>query len=174
MDLFFWSEFLVPEKLQNDKVLEVRLKDARGRVKSFKVKKTMKLGKVFRKYASWKQIELSTLHFFWKETEVPPSATAESLGMKNRDALICLRDGERLPVSRIRITDFRDFSDNYFWVKPTTDLSKAFRAYACINQVELSSLRFVFKDIQVPDAATPESLGMQNDDAIVCFRTDVY
>ena len=58
------------------------------------------------------------------------------------------------------------YASVHFKVKKTTSFSKVFAAYASKLGKDKASLRFMHDGSRIDDTATPESLGLEDNDAI--------
>jgi len=158
--------------MSSDDIIHIRVKSNRsGKETKFKIKKSTELKKVFKAYAvqCCNTIEISSLKFFFNDTLVSETDTAQSLQLKEDDQIDCHNMDKGITINVTRSYD-RCITrwTTVFKVNQYTKMRKVFMAYAERQGIEMNALHFSFNGTRIYTTDTIQSLQIKEDDSIEC------
>jgi len=168
------------QKTTPDDFLNGRFRDQIGEEIFFKVKKTVKLERLFNTYAQQnKGVPVTILRFFLDGQRVRSDQTCEDINFEDGDQFdVMLEQGRPWPSHWPRdpsvVVDdslnimLRDDAgeEAFFKVKKTTKLDKVFCAYSQRKGVSASSLRFLFDGQRVRGDQTVGGVNIEDGDRL--------
>ena len=181
MDLVFWGDVLVPSSSSRkrqrdnddtdaDNRLLCRIVNGEGTAVYYRVRTTTELGRVFNEYQA--RMEVPEARFFVNRVEVDPKATPESVGLSHGEAIVCLRDGDRIDDLLSVVIEHESVgTEDVLTIFRNKAMGKVLDVYT--KSLETNDLDVTFYyhkgDDVIDDDDTPETLGLQNGDHLHCM-----
>jgi len=158
--------------MSSDEKIIIRVKTSLGEEMRFKIKKSIKLRKVFKasaRYCNPTYIEISSLKFFFNDKRILETDTAQSLQLKEDDQIDCYNMDKGITIKVTRSYDrCMNRWTTCFKVNQYTKMRKVFMAYAERHGIEMNTLHFSFNGTRIYTTDTIQSLQIKEDDSIEC------
>ena len=168
------------ENMNETESILLKVRDQEANETVYKVKMSIRMGKLKRSYAEQVGVDVSSLKFLLNGQRINDEDTPQILKMEEDDLIEVFKEQtggmddfgneDEIEHTKLKVMCHDDSGEIPFKLKMSTPMGKLKRSYAERVGVDVSSLRFLFGGLRINDEDNPQTLKMEKEDFIEVFR----